>query len=379
MKSTGSNSTAEAFAGLHGVAPAGVWSAPGRVNLIGEHTDYNDGFVLPFAIPQRTWVAAAPRSDGLITLASVVDGSVVTAQPLDLASLAPGVEGWAAYPAGVAWVLRQQGITGGADLVIDGDVPHGSGLSSSHSLEVATALGLLGLAGVEASAADIAKWVQQAENDFVGAPTGLLDQTASLCCTAAHALFLDVRSGQQEQVPFDAARHGLEVLVIDTRVSHSLVTSGYAERRAGCEEAARLRGVAAVRDLDTEAGLPDELQPLVRHVITENARVLDTVALLRSDRYEEIGPLLSASHASLRDDYRVSCPELDVAASAAEKAGALGARMIGGGFGGSAIALVPAPLRADVEQAVLEAFAAQGFGAPRMFTAIPAAGAGRDL
>ncbi len=379
MNSTGTNTAAEAFARLHGAAPAGVWSAPGRVNLIGEHTDYNDGFVLPFAIPQRTWVAAAPREDGVITFASVVDGATVTAEPLRLATLEPGqVRGWTAYPAGVAWVLRQQGIGGGADLVIAGDVPHGSGLSSSHSLEVATALALLGLAGVEASESDIAKWVQQAENDFVGAPTGLLDQTASLCCTEAHALFLDVRSGRQQQVPFDAARHGLEVLVIDTRVSHSLVESGYAERRAGCEEAARLRGVAAVRDLETEAGLPERLRPLVRHVISENARVLKTVELLEEDRYAEIGPLLSASHASLRDDYRVSCPELDVAAAAAEKAGALGARMIGGGFGGSAIALVPAGIRADVETAVLEAFAAQGFTAPRMFTATPAAGAGRD-
>lgn len=379
MNSTGTNTAAEAFARLHGAEPAGVWSAPGRVNLIGEHTDYNDGFVLPFAIPQRTWVAAAPREDGVITFASVVDGSAVTAEPLRLETLEPGqVRGWTAYPAGVAWVLRQQGISGGADLVIAGDVPHGSGLSSSHSLEVATALALLGLAGVEVSRSDIAKWVQQAENDFVGAPTGLLDQTASLCCTEAHALFLDVRSGRQRQVPFDAARHGLEVLVIDTRVSHSLVESGYAERRAGCEEAARLRGVAAVRDLETETGLPERLRPLVRHVISENARVLTTVELLEEDRYAEIGPLLSASHASLRDDYRVSCPELDVAAEAAEKAGALGARMIGGGFGGSAIALVPARIRADVEAAVLEAFAARGFTAPRMFTATPAAGAGRD-
>jgi galactokinase len=380
MNSTGSNIAAEEFTRLHGAAPAGVWSAPGRVNLIGEHTDYNDGFVLPFAIPQRTRVAAAPRQDGVLTLATVMDGQTVTAAPLRLAELEPGqVRDWTAYPAGVAWVLRQQGVGGGADLVIAGDVPHGAGLSSSHSLEVATALALLGLAQVEASTSDVAKWVQQAENDFVGAPTGLLDQTASLCCTAAHVLFLDVRSGLQEQVPFDAARHGLEVLVIDTRVSHSHIESGYAERRAGCEEAARLRGVASLREVETWAGLPDRLQPLVRHVLSENARVVDTVALLREDRYAEIGPLLSASHASLRDDYRVSCIELDVAASAAEQAGALGARMIGGGFGGSAIALVPAQIRAEVERAVLEAFAAQGFKPPRMFTATPAAGAGRDV
>ncbi|KOV80853.1 galactokinase [Nocardia sp. NRRL S-836] len=380
MNSTGTNSAAEAFRRLHDTAPVGVWSAPGRVNLIGEHTDYNDGFVLPFAIPQRTWVAAASREDGVLTLATVEGDRTVTAEPLDVSEVEPGgVTGWAAYPAGVAWVLRQQGITGGAALVITGDVPRGAGLSSSHSLEVASALALLGLSGRNASRSDVAKWVQVAENDFVGAPTGLLDQTASLCCTDAHVLFLDVRSGQQEQVPFDAARHGLEVLVIDTRVSHSLVESGYGERRRGCEEAARLLGLPSLRDAETWDGLPAHLQPLVRHVITENRRVQDTVELLRQDRYEEIGPLLSASHASLRDDYRVSCAELDVAAATAEEAGALGARMIGGGFGGSAIALVPREVRGEVERRVAEAFAENGFTAPRTFVAVPSAGAGRDL
>ncbi|GAB2838531.1 galactokinase [Lentzea nigeriaca] len=380
MNSTGSNIAAEAFRRLHGVAPAGVWSAPGRVNLIGEHTDYNDGFVLPFAIPHRTWVAAAPREDGVITFASVQeDGQTAVAEPVQLAGLEPGaVRGWEAYPAGVAWVLRQQGVAGGADLVVAGDVPRGAGLSSSHSLEVATALALLGLSDTHPSKSDIAKWVQQAENDFVGAPTGLLDQTASLCCTDAHVLFLDVRTGRQEQVPFDAAAHGLEVLVIDTRVSHSLVESGYGERRKGCERAAELLGVAALRDATGDEDLPEELRPLARHVVTENERVLKTVELLKQERYAEIGPLLSGSHASLRDDYRVSCVELDVAADAAEKAGALGARMIGGGFGGSAIALVPRELRERVESAVAEAFAAHGFVAPRMFTAVPSAGAGRD-
>ncbi|MFS8097161.1 galactokinase [Lentzea alba] len=378
MNSTESNSAADAFRRLHGVAPVGVWSAPGRVNLIGEHTDYNDGFVLPFAIPHRTRVAASPRADGVITLATVQDGEIVVAEPLG--ELAPGcAPGWAAYPAGVAWVLRKQGVEGGADLVISGDVPRGAGLSSSHSLEVATALALLGLAGLSPSKSDIAKWVQQAENDFVGAPTGLLDQTASLCCTEAHVLFLDVRSGQAEQVPFDAARYGLEVLVIDTRVSHSLVESGYGERRKGCERAAELLGVPSLRHVEGEAGLPSELQPLVRHVVTENERVLRTVELLKQDRYAEIGPLLSASHASLRDDYRVSCVELDVAAQAAEGAGALGARMIGGGFGGSAIALVPADIRGRVVAHVEEAFAAHGFAPPRMFTAVPSAGARRDV
>ncbi|QFZ17516.1 galactokinase [Saccharothrix syringae] len=378
---------ATAFTRLHGAAPRGVWSAPGRVNLIGEHTDYNDGFVLPFALPHRTAVAASPRDDGVLHVATLGDdGGVQHTDPVAVADLAPGVvDGWAAYPAGVAWVLREQGVTGGADLVIAGDVPAGAGLSSSHALECAVALALLGLAerGVD-DLPTVARWVQRAENDFVGAPTGLLDQTASLCCTEAHVLFLDVRSFESEQVPFDAAAHGLEVLVVDTRASHSHTDGGYGTRRAGCEEAAGLLGVPALRDVgpDGLAGaldrLPERLRPLVRHVVTENRRVLEAVELLRADRLAELGPLLDASHASLRDDYRVSAPELDVAVDAAREAGALGARMVGGGFGGSAIALVPVPEHDRVVRRVLAAFAERGWTTPRTFTAVPSAGAGRD-
>jgi galactokinase len=376
----------EAFERLHGRSPAGVWSAPGRVNLIGEHTDYNDGFVLPFALPHRTAVAAAPRSDDMLTVATLHDrGGAEQATPIRIADLVPGqVPGWPAYPAGVAWVLREQGVRGGADLVIAGDVPAGAGLSSSHSLECATALALLGMAGAEPSLSDIAKWIQQAENDFVGAPTGLLDQTASLCCTEAHVLFLDVRSGEAEQVAFDAGSQGLEVLVIDTKASHSHTESGYGDRRRGCERAAQLLGIPALRDIEPAgldaalAALPEELRPLVRHVVTENERVLRTVELLKDNRLAEVGPLLSASHTSLRDDYRVSCDELDVAVDAAMAAGALGARMIGGGFGGSAIALVRTEVHADVANAVAAAYAARSFTAPRMFTGVPSAGAGRD-
>jgi galactokinase len=377
---------AEAFGRLHGRSPAGVWSAPGRVNLIGEHTDYNNGFVLPFAIPHRTAVAASPREDDTITVSTLHDnGRAESADPIRIADLTPGtIPGWPAYPAGVAWVLREQGIAIGADLVIAGDVPAGAGLSSSHSLECATALALLGLAGEQPSLSDIAKWIQQAENDFVGAPTGLLDQTASLCCTEAHVLFLDVRSGESDQVPFDAGKHGLEVLVIDTRANHSHTESGYGDRRRGCERASEILGIPSLREIEfgdlgpVLGKLPEDLRPLVKHVVTENDRVLRTVELLAQDKYEEIGPLLSASHASLRDDYRVSCDELDVAAEAAEAAGALGARMIGGGFGGSAIALVRDDARAEVEAAVTAAFAKRSFTAPRMFTGVPSAGAGQD-
>ncbi|MCP2168388.1 galactokinase [Goodfellowiella coeruleoviolacea] len=415
---------ATTFAEVHGRPPVGVWSAPGRVNLIGEHTDYNNGFVLPFALPHRTAVAAAPRGDGQLVAATLgSDGALQHAAPVAVADLEPGrVTGWAAYVAGVAWVLRDQGLlAGGADLVIAGDVPTGAGLSSSHALECAVALALLGLAGIEVDPAEdaashptptstvpasptptstaptstaptsavpsrqeIARWVQRSENDFVGAPTGLLDQTASLCCVEAHALFLDVRSFETEQVAFDAAASGLDVLVIDTRANHSHSESGYGERRRGCERAAELLGVPSLREVesagltDALARLPEQLRPLVRHVVTENDRVLSTVALLRDKQLAEVGPVLTASHVSLRDDYRISCLELDVAVDAALAAGALGARMIGGGFGGSAIALVRSDERESVERAVLTAFAERSLATPRLFTAVPSAGAGRD-
>lgn len=388
---------AETFTRLYRREPHGVWSAPGRVNLIGEHTDYNDGFVLPFALPHRTAVAAAPRTDGVLAVTTVgVDGRAQRAQPLRVSALEPGSpQGWVAYPAGVSWVLRGHGIdavTEGADLVITGEVPAGAGLSSSAALECAVALALLGLAGHEVGdagegkpgRAEVARWAQQAENNFVGAPTGVLDQMASMCCTHAHALFLDVRSGDAEQVPFDAVGEGLQILVIDTRASHSHAESGYGQRRRGCGRAAELLGVSALRDvspsgLDTAlAALPDELRPLVRHVVTENERVRAVVDLLRADRLREVGPWLTTSHESLRDDYRVSAPELDVAVEAALGTGALGARMTGGGFGGSVIALVENGRRAAVENAVATAFRSRSFTAPRLFTAAPAAGASRD-
>ncbi|WP_026421548.1 galactokinase [Actinokineospora inagensis] len=369
----------ERFRQLHGRPPVGVWSAPGRVNLIGEHTDYNNGLVLPFALPHRIAVAAAPRADGRIAAVTIGDdGSPQRSAPVPIAELAPGrVTGWAAYVCGVAWVLRDEGFATGADLVVVGDVPTGAGLSSSHALQCAVALALLGLAGAAPDLDRVARWVQRSENDFAGAPTGLLDQTASLRCVAGHALFLDVRSGAAEQIPFDSG-----VLVIDTRVRHALADSAYGDRRRGCEEAARLLGLPSLREIPDDQGdgavgsLPAPLRPLVRHVLTENARVLATVSALRAGG--DIGPFLSASHASLRDDYRVSCLELDVAVAAAESAGALGARMTGGGFGGSAIALVPVAAAEAVRAAVLAAFAERSLTTPRLFTATPSAGAGRD-
>ncbi|NIH88007.1 galactokinase [Amycolatopsis granulosa] len=381
---------AAAFESVHGRSPAGVWSAPGRVNLIGEHTDYNDGFVLPFALPHRLAAAASPRSDQVLTVASLgSDGLIQHTEPVMIPELRPGgVPGWGAYPAGVAWVLREHGADRGADLVLAGDVPTGAGLSSSAALECAVALALLGLAGEEDPDLDrrsqIARWAQRAENDFVGAPTGVLDQTASLCCIDGHVLFLDVRSGEMEQVPFDAAAAGLRILAIDTRVKHAHSEGGYGERRKGTERAADLLGVKALRDVGPDdlagalARLPGDLAPLVRHVVTENQRVLDVVALLRDGRIGDIGPLLSASHASMRDDYRISCPELDLAVDVAVESGALGARMTGGGFGGTAIALVPESLVDTVEAAVMAAFDRAGYRGPRAFVAVPSAGARRD-
>ncbi|MHA6799065.1 galactokinase [Bounagaea algeriensis] len=385
------------FTDHHGSSPEAVWSAPGRVNLIGEHTDYNDGFVLPCALPHRTAVAARGRTDGGFSLGTLdADGHLHTASPSSLDASPPSLDAspaadWTAYPLGVARALSAAGYPNtGADLIIAGDVPHGAGLSSSHALECATALALLDLLGLSPGEPgapgmdEIAVLVQRAENDYVGAPTGLLDQTASLCCVADHALFYDVRTGTREHVPFAPHANELELLIIDTRVSHSHSESAYGKRRAGCERAAELLGVSALRDVapasleDTFAVLPAELGPLVRHVVTENERVHRTVEHLRAGDYAALGPLLNASHESLRTDYQVSCPELDLAVAAAVDAGAVGARMTGGGFGGSALALVPADARTDVERAVTNRFDQHEWRRPRLFTAVPAAGAGKD-
>lgn len=386
---------AEHFRQQHGHYPDGVWSAPGRVNFIGEHTDYNDGFVLPFALPHRIAVAAARREDGMLGLTTIGDdGKRQQAAPVDIKTVQPGeVRGWASYPAGVAWALREHSrliVDAGAELVITGDVPAGAGLSSSAALECSVGLALLGLAGIDPDhdpalgRSTLAHLTQRSENEFVGAPTGILDQTASLCCTADRLLFLDVRTGATEQVPFALAEQHLAVLVIDTRASHQHAESGYGERRRGCERAAQLLGVPALRDVTTETlpdaleQLPADLHPLVRHVVTENERVEAVVRGLRKGAIDEIGPLLTASHASMRDDYRISCRELDLAVDVALTEGAAGARMTGGGFGGSAIALVARDRIEPLAGAVRAAFRAEQLMEPRMFVGVPSPGAGRE-
>jgi galactokinase len=371
-----------AFGQRYGSQPSAVWSAPGRVNLIGEHTDYNDGFVLPFALPHRTAVAVSRAEGPQWTVWSESNDDVVHFGPADLE---PGrVSGWGAYVAGVLWALREAGVAvPPARIAIASDVPLGGGLSSSAALECAVLAAALDLAGATRPEAEWPAIAQRAENAYVGVPCGIMDQSAATLCRKGHALFLDCRSLETEHVPLALTAADLSVLVIDTRAPHRLVTGEYAERRATCEAAARALGVPALRDvtdLDAAlAALPDDRsRRRVRHVVTENGRVGETVDRLRAGRPEAIGPLLDASHASLRDDYQVTVPELDVAAETAVTAGALGARMTGGGFGGCVIALVRAPEADSVAAAVVDAFARRDFAPPTAFVATPAAGVGRE-
>jgi galactokinase len=365
---------------------AGVWRAPGRANLMGEHTDYNGGLVLPFAIAQGITVTAVRRDDGLLVLRSRQEPASSAAVALE--SLAPGtVTGWAAYPAGVAWALRDAGYrVPAATIDINSDVPAGAGLSSSASLECATALALTGLADRCVPRRELVEIARRAENDFIGVPSGIMDQSASLLCEAGHALLLDCGTREISQVPFDPAAAGAALLVINTRAEHAHAGGNYARRRAECEQAARQLGVPFLGCLteDTDASrLADPvLRARARHVLADNARVLAAVDLLRSasadpGAYREIGALLSAAHRSLRDDFAISWPQADVAVDAAVAAGALGARMIGGGFGGSVLALVPVEAGAAVRTAVADAFTRRSWASPEFIAAVPSGGAGR--
>ncbi|NYF26934.1 galactokinase [Microbacterium sp. JAI119] len=383
------------FARLTGREPDGFWSAPGRVNLIGEHTDYNDGFVLPFAIPQRTVAAVGLRDDDRVRVASTFAEEPVEVDLDDLdrlfptpAGAHPAVPEWAAYPLGVAWAMRQaateSGPFGGFDLTIASDVPVGAGLSSSAAIEGATASALNDLWNTGFDGTHLARIGRRAENEAVGAPTGIMDQMASMLGQPDTAIFLDCRSLDAELVPLAVAETGLAMLVIDTRVKHAHSTGGYRERRASCELGASLLGVPALRDVTVDdlpraQGLMDDVTfRRVRHIVTENQRVLDTVRVLRERGVRAIGDFLVASHASMRDDFEISTPELDTAVDTALAAGALGARMTGGGFGGAAIALVEASDVASVSEAVRDSFAAHGFVEPLLFAVLPSAGPRRD-
>lgn len=379
------------FMQLTGVEPTGLWSAPGRVNLIGEHTDYNDGFVFPFAIDHRTYVALGRRSDGRIRVTSTFDPDAVEIGIDELDDVFPErrdeIAEWARYPLGVAWaLLRATGATGvtGVDLAIASDVPVGAGLSSSAAIEGATAATLDDVWGLGLDHVALAQAGRTAENEAVGAPTGIMDQMASMLGRADAGIFLDCRSLEADVVDLGFAAAGLELLVMDTGVKHAHSTGGYGERRAACERGAEIMGVPALRDLAV-ADLPraEELMDdvtfrRVRHVVTEDQRVLDAVQTLRAEGPRAIGALLDASHVSMRDDFEISVPELDLAVDTARAAGAIGARMTGGGFGGAAIALVDHGHVASVTAAVETAFADAGFAAPRIFTVHPSDGARRD-
>ena len=370
------------FAELYGGPPEGVWCAPGRVNLIGEHTDYNQGFVLPFALGAGVSVAAGRRGDGLIALSSRdARGAGVTVR---LAELAPGsIGGWAAYPVGVVWALAAAGYrVGGVSIAVSADLAPGAGLSSSAALECATALALDELHQLAIPRRELAALARRAENDFVGVPTGIMDQSAALLCRAGHALLLDCRSGEGTAVPLDPAAAGLAFMLIDTRARHALTDGRYADRRRACEDAARALGVSSLREVTDDAAalaaLADsELRHRARHVLTENRRVLEVARLLGAGQLARVGPVLTASHASLRDDFEVSWPEADAAVDTALAAGALGARMMGGGFGGSVIALVPGEYAAAITAALAGDFAARRWAEPRFLAAVPSQSAHR--
>lgn len=370
-----------------GRAPDGLWFAPGRVNLIGEHVDYAEGLCLPIALAQTTIAAVARRDDDRLRIASLDAAEMVE---IDLDEVGPGNPGnWASYVAGVLWALRRAGhVVGGVDVLVGSDVPIGAGLSSSAALEgsvgaAASDLFGLGLLASDDGRRELADHCRAAENDIAQAPTGGLDQTASLRASAGHALEIDCRDFSVVHAPFDPDSLGLALIVVDTRAKHSLVDGQYGARRAAVERAAEVLGVGSLRDVpfeeltDALSRLPEDLVPRARHVVSEIERVRQAVRALQDGDMTRFGELWYESHASLRDDFEVSCVELDAVVEVAREHGALGARMTGGGFGGSAIALLPTERVEAFTASVAERFAAQGWDAPRVFPARAGAPAGR--
>jgi len=365
------------FLETFGVEPDLVAAAPGRVNLIGEHIDYSDGFVLPFAIKDRTLVAARKRNDTTVRIASAQRRNKIVT--VDIGKVKPGFKGeWERYALGVLWAL---GVKEGVDLLIDGHVPLGAGLSSSAALECSVATAMNHLFDLGFNLEELARLTQKAENQYVGVPCGIMDQSVSLMATQGSALLLDCRDLSTKNIPFDVASSGLELLIIDTQAHHALTDGGYAERRASCESAVAKLGMISLRELTMEQleksrGLLTETEFVrARHAVTEMKRVLDCVQALSDSNFALVGELINQSHASLRDDYAVSCPELDTAVDAALAAGALGSRMVGGGFGGSAIALIQANKTTETINAIEKAFSNKSFKAPRFFTSLPSQGA----
>jgi galactokinase len=333
-------SLAHSFSIYFNAKPEFIVRAPGRVNLIGEHTDYNDGFVLPMAIDHAVWIGLAPRADSTVRVRSL-DLEVDSA--FDLHSLAKG-EGWLEYIKGVADQLQKAGHElRGFDAVMTGDVPRGAGLSSSAAVELATARAFAAVSGFEWDAAQMAKISQKAENQWVGVNCGIMDQMASAASKAGYALFLDCRTLEIQHAPLP---ENTSVVILDTSTRRGLVDSAYNERRSQCEEAARWYGVKALRDvsvddLKRESGLSEVVMKRARHIVTENARVLEAVQVMKAGNVKRLGELFNASHASLRDDFEVTNEALNqIVECAQEQSSCYGARMTGAGFGGCAVALV---------------------------------------
>ena len=371
------SSIEEKFLETFGEEPDLVAAAPGRVNLIGEHIDYSEGFVLPFAIKDRTLVAARKRDDSTVRIASAQRRSKIVT--VDISEVRPGLKGeWERYALGVLWSM---GVKSGVDLLIDGHVPLGAGLSSSAALECSVATAMNHLFDMGFNLEELARLTQKAENQYVGVPCGIMDQSVSLMASRGFALLLDCRDLSTRNIPFDVASHGLELLIIDTQAHHALTDGGYAERRASCEAVAAKLSVKSMRELtmaqldSARATLSETEYIRARHAITEMKRVLDCVDAQGSGDFVKVGQLINESHRSLRDDYTVSCPELDTAVEASLAAGALGSRMVGGGFGGSAIALIEAAKTSQTISAIEKAFADKKFKAPRFFTSLPSQGA----
>lgn len=356
------------------------YAAPGRINLIGEHTDYNLGFSLPIALPQRTVATFTPAPDDAITVVSDRAEAPVRIR----VGTAPGeVSGWAAYVAGVMWALRQGGhpVPGGA-MSITSDVPMGSGLSSSAALECAALGAIASAAGVRIDAKEQARLAQRAENEYVGAPTGLLDQLAALFGRPATAVLIDFSDLAVTPVAFDPDAAGVALLLIDSRERHRHAGGDYAARRRSCERAAADLGASSLREAADRgpADLTAVRDPVdarrARHVLTENRRVIECVAALRDSNYVEAGRIFSASHASMREDFEITTERIDLIADAAVRAGALGARMTGGGFGGCVIALAPIERTDAISEAVRRDTAGAGFEEPAVTRGRASAGAG---
>jgi galactokinase len=356
------------YVGRFGDEPELVASAPGRINLIGEHTDYNGGFVLPCAVDRRVAVAVGRGGDELYS--TNFDEARPMSEDKD--------SSWADYPRGVAWAFGAAGSEiGNLRMVFAGDVPLRSGLSSSAAIEAATALALDTLFGLGTVRKDLAVLCQKAENEFVGVQSGIMDQYASLLCEEGAALLVDCRSLEAENVPLGLEGANLTLLVCDTRVERGLADTGYNDRRAACERAAKALGVEQLRDArkeDLERLSGEELRR-ARHIVSENARVLEAVGALRAEDFREFGRLMYASHTSMRDDFEISTPELDAFVELAKESGAPGARLTGAGFGGCAIALVRDGETDALTRKILRAFAARGFEKPTFYEFAPAAGA----